>query len=502
MSRRRSLLVALSCVMALLLAACGAPTPEPLTVPTWTGVAAAPSEPVTPSGSLVVALAEEPAVWYPPLTVEPAAGDLAALWGLPLYRIDPFGQLRPGLARTATPGPVGDDGWTVEVSLHEGEWSDGVPVTSGDVVATVDALLSSPAAPQLVPLTGAVAVDERTVELRFAQPTGRWPYLFAGGSILPAHVLAERGLDAYRSSPEVTGGPFRVTAYDPGRLVRFEAHESSPEGAPRLRELEIAFVPSYDTALGLLQDGRIDVSIGHLALNPVERAGEVDAVRAGAPLGGTTVSLVWRAGGALGGAAPGAVDRRQRTRDAIDVSQQVEGLLGDFGAVSRSVIPGRAGPWGGGATAGGLEGVEPSLAIPHGQEAVSFTARSIQRDLRTFGGGAELIRLEPDRLAGSTQGDGALVVRRDVPWPSLSALLATPAPEALSAAARAADAAVHIGAPEVVEASSLLHDAGHVLPLYQVGVAHVWSEAVEGVRPSAWPGAGLWNAAQWQLASR
>lgn len=46
----------------------------------------------------------------------------------------------------------------------------------------------------------------------------------------------------------------------------------------------------------------------------------------------------------------------------------------------------------------------------------------------------------------------------------------------------------------------LLADDPRRLPVAEVAVTHVWDpEAVSGVRPSAWPGVGLWNVGRWRV---
>lgn len=74
-----------------------------------------------PTGVVRVAYPEEPSYWYPAVGEEPSSIDLAALWGLPLYRIDPHGQLRPALAESSEVRP-GSEGmpWEVDVRLRSG----------------------------------------------------------------------------------------------------------------------------------------------------------------------------------------------------------------------------------------------------------------------------------------------------------------------------------------------------------------------------------------------
>lgn len=451
------------------------------------------------SGTVRVAYPDEPVSWYPALEETTAAVDLAAIWGLPLYRIDGHGQLRAGLAVDARVDPgVAGGPWQVEIDLRPGTWSDGQPVVAQDVVATVASLRETSHAPALEPLTSAEAVDDHTVRLTFDRPYGRWPYLLAGGyGVLPAQVLEDAGLEAYRDGVPVSGGPMRLERYEPGLRASFVAHPDSALGTPGVERLEVYFTPSYETSLGLLRDHRVDAAIGHVALNPVERAHRVDGVRAAAPVGGTTAVVSWSSGGAAG-----ASDVREGVRRAIDVSQLVEGLLGPSGAILTSTIPTHTGPWERQRTGGaaGLDGVSLGILVPGHQEVPAFTGRVLQRDLR--GGGAEvtLIRVEPEELTGSgaRTADGELLLRRDLPRPSLSARVSTGIPPDGREPLSRADAAATNLDGAVDAAEETLYEHAYDLPLYRVGLAHAWRSELLGVRPSSWPGAAWWDVTAWR----
>lgn len=495
----------------LLVAGCelgGSAGPTP---PTAAGGPAGPGSPSPrppdPAGVVRVAYPEEPGVWHPALTSEPAAVDLAALWGLPLYRVDVAGDLEPALA--ADSRVLGGDPWAVEVTLRQGRWSDGRAVAAADVVATLQARRAADPRGELTPVVGAEVVGPRRVRLRFDRAYPRWAHLLAGGGgVLPAHVLREGGpprepdpgLGAYRDGVPVAGGRFRLSEHEPGLSATFEAHPSGPLGPPGLRRIRVLFTPSYETALGLLRDGRVDLVLGHLAVNPVARAARVADVRAEAPLGGTWVGLRWRGGGALGG--PEGRAGRVRVRTGLDIRSVVEGLLGGIGEVAEATVPGLAGPWGGAGSPtprGGLPRL--TLLVPRWQEAPGLTARAVRHAIRQAGGDAVLARVEPDVLARvvTERGDGALVVHRDPPWPSLLTLAPPGAGPWLRRRLLAADAGPRRASPAMGRAQAALHADGHELPLYRIGVAHAWSRRLAGIRPSAWPGLAFWQAGDWRL---
>ncbi|MGH3440563.1 MAG: ABC transporter substrate-binding protein [Nitriliruptorales bacterium] len=434
-----------------------------------------------------IAYPDEPDSWFPHDAGEAAGMDLSALWGLPLYRIDAHGQLRPALAERAdiVPGES-DEAWTVQVTLRAGSWSDGTPVTAADVVATLDAMRA--AGLDVGPLTTAVAADPRTVALRFARPYARWPYLLAGGSsVLPAHVIEGAGLGAYREAVPVSGGPYRLESWEPGLRATFVAADGSPQGTPLIPTIEVWFVHGFETALGLLAAGRIDVVTGYLAVDPGPRVAEVDDVEVAAPLGGTWGLLAW---------ADLPEDVRRAASDAVDVEALVEALFDGIAEPATSTVPGVDGPWdpAGGVPGVALRTVELTLAVPRGQEATAVLGRALDRQLRSAGGRVTLVTAED--VDDVDDAEARLVVRRDVPWPSL---VGRGTDDAVGLAARleAADAAPTPTAGAVLAAQLALYRAAAEAPLLRIGVTTVWRQGLDGVAPSSWPGVALWNAPTW-----
>lgn len=479
-------------VLLVCLGACGPPSAEvrPSVAATVDLASVAGPPERTPVGTIEVAYPDEGASFLDVAGDDAAAADLGALWGLPLFTIDPAGQLAAGLVEHWEV-VASDDGWHVELRVRPGRWSDGRDVTADDVVATVEALRTGPRAAELAPLTSVTAVDDHRVRLAFTRPYARWWALLAGVGVLPAHVLADGGTAAYEDAVPVSGGWFTVTEHIPGLRTVLTAHPEGPLGAPGVERIVVSVVPRYEAALGMLRRHDVDIVLGYLALNGVERARRVEDVVAAAPLGGTTVALRWRPDGPLGG--PDAAARRRAIAAAIDVSQLVEGLLGPAGEVATSVVPGVAGPAAPGDSTDPVG--SPEIVVPRWPEAVAFTARALQRDLRSVGGGMQLVSEATPVVVplARTSGDGALIVRRTGPAPSFLGTLHDPD------LARAADAGGP-GSAAFAEAVTAAARDALVHPLYRVGVVHAWSPRIEGIRPSAWTGLAFWDAGAWTVA--
>jgi hypothetical protein len=479
--------------MTALLVACGetapldAPQVEPPSVPRVVPVS---PETPAPSGELVVAVPAEPTAWIVPEGDDLAALDLAAVWGLPLYRVDPTGQVVGALA---VDEQVSADGRTITIELAEGSWSDDVPVTADDVVATFEVLRGTELGHELDVVAAVEADGPSRVRFSLHHPSVRWQLLLGTTGVLPAHVLAEGGLAA-AATLGVTGGPFRLADHEPGLGATFEAHVGSPLGAPALEALHVRYVPSYDVALGLLDGGRADAAVGHLAVGAVGRAERL-GLEAAAPVGGTWVTLRWREGGDV------SSSQRQAVAATADVTDQVEGLgLGEELDVPilAGDPPPLASPWDGEAAAE-VASVDATLVVRGDEEALALTGRLLEAQVRARDGRLRLRRERtPDDVAVTREADAALVVRRDPPRPDLT----RDVPGPLREAARLADAWPSSHDPAVLEVLEAVLVEAWSLPLYRPPVAHVWRADVSGIEPSAWPGTGLASVARWGVDAR
>ena len=485
---RRTVACAVVLLVGSLAAGCARPEPLELPAAVHQTVAPAPSPAPDPVGTVRVAYPDVPATWTGGDGDDTAATDLAALWSLPLYRYDAQGQLVPGLATEAS-FPNLDEGWAVDLRLAEGRWSDGRPVTAADVVATVE-LLREARPEEWAALTGVAALAPDRVRLRFAEPHGRWAHLLAGPpGVLPADLLADEGIGAFEAELPVVGGRFRLQSYDEGRSAVFVAHPHSPLGPPALERVEVLFVPSYETALGLLDAEEVDVVLGHLALNPVARAERLAGVLAAAPLGGTTVALEWLEDGSLGDSAA----LRRTASAALDLGELVAGLLSDVGEPATSPVPGVPGPLdaalsGGRTPSVSMEG-EVVVLVPRWHEALGFTSRAVQRDLASAGAATRLVTVATPELQTPLEPhDGALRIRRDGPRPALGAAgdAVPPAPD-------------EVLAEQLAPTFEELADAAWETPLYRIGVAHAWRPRVSGIEPSSWPGLAFSGVGDWRL---
>lgn len=445
---------------------------------------------VVPTGALRVGYPEEPVAYLPALAGDDAAAlDLAAIWGLPLFDLDAAGQLRPRLVREAIVLGSGNGGWQVRLILCQGLWSDGLPVVADDVAATIDALRAI--APDLTGAVTDAVVDGPDVIVTFESSSGRWQHALADlGPMLPAHVLADQGIEAFRQGIPVAGGAFALVDEEPGRSRSFAANPDSVLGPPRSASLELLVVPRFELALGLLVQDDLDVALGHLALEAGARIDDLDGIDGVAARGGTQLTWQWQ---------PGSVVQDPSTRiqvaAAFNLEPFAEALLEGQGGVSGSFVAGATGPEA--RTRARLDDVpELTVASPRWSESAGLVARAVRDGVERMGGTMRTASEESDVLLQSPLGDGHIIVRRLSPWPSLRWLART-AEVADPSALRAADLAVARGSAAVAAGLVAFDALAIEVPLVELPVAHAWRVEVAGVDASGWPGIGFTSVTQW-----
>ena len=173
-----------------------------------------------------------------------------------------------GLSNTLEPVPVLAESWQssadgkkLTFKLRSGvKWQDGKPFTSKDVQFTFQSLRDTTAPTLWKTYFTAVekleTPDENTVVVTYSRPYA--PALIAWTvGIIPAHVYGGGQLVDSKGNKEPVGtGPFRLSRWEPGKSLLFEANRSWWNGRPNLDQVTL----------------RVDIADPLKAL----RAGEVD----------------------------------------------------------------------------------------------------------------------------------------------------------------------------------------------------------------------------------
>jgi len=218
---------------------------------------------------------------------------------LPLVELSRELDFVPQLAESITT----EDNLTFTIRLRENAvWSDGVPVTSRDVLFTF-LLLTSPEAGRAIlsqylivgtddagmmpsgatEIEGVKLIDDKTLTVTVKWPTALYTfennfgrYLF----VLPEHVLGDIPRDQLLThewfrKPDVISGPYFITEADLNHYIRYRANENYFLGAPKIDRINLQILTPAQLLAGL-KTGEIDLVQQTLASVLLE---DYDAIR-------------------------------------------------------------------------------------------------------------------------------------------------------------------------------------------------------------------------------
>ena len=235
------------------------------------GCAKAGGPAAAPSGVVRFSLAADPTT-LDPLFSHPdaslAEAQVARLIFEPFVDFDRSGKPVPALLDRLP--AVSPDGRTITYHLRAVRWSDGVTVTSSDVLFTLRAILDphnpvrSTQGYDLI--DRATAPDARTVvfHLKRAWAPAALGYFSYGTTpqfVLPAHVLqAQAPLDRapFGAAPTVGDGPYTFVSWQRGNALRYRANPGYWRGKPAVAELDVRIVTDPGANSLLLRTGALD----------------------------------------------------------------------------------------------------------------------------------------------------------------------------------------------------------------------------------------------------
>lgn len=231
-----------------------------------------------PRDTLVIALSAEPRALLAPVTTSAADSALTAEMAWPLLEMDFDCEMkfRPGLAEA---WEWNEDGTVLRMRLREGAaWSDGAPLTAGDVAFATE-LIADPAvaSPRLADLDNMVpgkrplVIDDTHLEWHFTHAYDRAVQLshVSVADPVPRHVLGGADRAALRGNPfhdaPVVSGRWRLRERVPGERLVLEPNErfSGPvDERPKVRQVVFRVLPDASTRLVELESGGVDLVSG------------------------------------------------------------------------------------------------------------------------------------------------------------------------------------------------------------------------------------------------
>ncbi|HYH61408.1 MAG TPA: ABC transporter substrate-binding protein [Solirubrobacterales bacterium] len=187
----------------------------------------------------------------------------------------------PGIAES---WDVSEDGKTITFNLVKGAtWSDGEPITSADVKFSLetlgeDSLLFTGYTSNVTKIK---TPDDETVVLELRRPDAR----MIGGLfvyVLPEHIWGKVSPDDRTGAhqpeiPMVGSGPYIVTEFKRGRILRMEVNPEWRGDAPGFEELQFIRYGSQDAVERALSLGEIDF-IPEVEPATFDRLGEQEGI--------------------------------------------------------------------------------------------------------------------------------------------------------------------------------------------------------------------------------
>lgn len=192
--------------------------------------------------------------------------------GLLRYKPGLAPKLEPDLARDFPRYQLknGRQVWTVNlrkgVLFHPGHGLEPYELTAEDVVFSLRKAADPGRSKYSGEYTGMrfLTIDDHTLEIILEQPLS--PTLFfpkiadySGGLIVSKRAIEASGHECFADYPVGTG-PFRFSEHLKGEKVVLSAHQGYFRGRPKLKGVEVHFLPSFLEREAALKAGRVDVS--------------------------------------------------------------------------------------------------------------------------------------------------------------------------------------------------------------------------------------------------
>jgi peptide/nickel transport system substrate-binding protein len=481
-----------------------------------------------PKGELAVAYPDEP-LSLNPYTFEGDANstrDLLRPIMPTLLKIEPDMTYKPSLAtRVPSGSDIQQDPFSLTFRLRrDAVWSDGTPITSGDVRFTWETI-RNPNFPIAMRspydrITDVVANDQRTVTIIFDGPYPAWRDVFSAGDfVLPKHLLEGKDFAAeLRGGLPASGGPYMLESWERGLRVVYVANPKWWGGGPRLARVTVFFVPSFETTQNLLENGRVDALVTSSRISTKRRIEQGGGWTSKSSLG----AAWWELG--INAASPKVTqaNRRRAIFHAVDRAGINEAAVRSDGRPLQHLMPGRD-----------EENVfsrfnhdaqksqELKGSDDLGTLAISTAARNeigialqraVQVGLKNAGITAEVANPEADRFYGDWLGRGtwdlALVERRGTPSTLLQRFHSGYVPPRGNNYYRlnssSVDQAINISErsrsfdkESTQSAMEALADEAVVLPMFEARMYAGFRRGLLGVEPNATIDGPFWNLEDW-----
>lgn len=176
----------------------------------------------------------------------------------PLVNVEEDGTISSNLAESWV---VNDTQTAVTVTLKQGiTWHDGTPLTSDDVIFTLNQIQKIPDCPYIQAVQNMQAVeriDSLTFKIIYKQSfSGVLGTLFF--PVIPAHIYNVENSDAMTITP-IGSGPYMYESMTSLESISLKANNHYFNGKPQIEKIKVNFIPDEESSLYAFKQGLIDV---------------------------------------------------------------------------------------------------------------------------------------------------------------------------------------------------------------------------------------------------
>ena len=197
-----------------------------------------------------------------------------------LFNLELDGSVGPGLVEDYE---FNDDFTSIDMTLRAANFSDGTPITAGDVVATYErhkTIEGSTIASTLNRIDTMEATSDTELTFGFTRPFPSFLEMVATGGvgIVPAASLEDA--ETYYEGPDVTSGQYTIAENWSGNSIELAANPEYWGPQPIVTNLTITVVEDGNSSISQVQNGQIDFA-GDLAPNFVTQLEGTDGLTIG-----------------------------------------------------------------------------------------------------------------------------------------------------------------------------------------------------------------------------
>lgn len=310
------------------------------------------SEEKTYGGTFIVGIPGDPSGFMAAVSTDTYNKYAWQPMAIGLLDYDASNNMEPICSELAESYEFSDDFMHLTFHLRDAVWTDGEPITSGDVKFTIEKFLipySSNMRNELVNLESIECPDDKTVVINLSQPNkaliGFWHSFYC--SILPEHIWADY-TENYQECPEfqnptVTAGPFVLSEYVAGdhiTYVKNDKYWNTEE--PYIDTLILKIIPDQTTMGEALEAGEIDLApCAAISYDECDRLRDVDGITV-YDIGKELRTTVYYIGLNSQSEKLASKDVRIALIEAIDQEALIEKAFNGYGQPTYSPMPNNA----------------------------------------------------------------------------------------------------------------------------------------------------------------